>query len=373
MASKNTRSAPVTSASGSALRLEVERLILRERYKDAVKQAKLCFKQEATAEHHRLLEQAYFLRACQLSQLGMPSSAVEVCHHLLDFGLTATDWVDEFIRLLMTLGLEQKAFHLQERFGNPELKNDLVAIAADDAVIHPERPERVSGEIVRDANLVRQALERLQSGDEAGAFLLVRDLPRSSPLSEWKLFVRGLAAFQNRNPREARTNWERLDPKRKAFVIAERMQHLVDENGPAENQAAIDSWETAAYGEPILARLHQVRGLAAHQQWDKVAGLLGPLQQRLKHIDPRLPERLTGVLLGGLVKESMRLPLSRASRLVGDFTRVAQPLAIDPHWNRLWAILWDGPQGQSEAAERYWLKYIDDLKTISAFSPRDAR
>ena len=43
----------------------------------------------------------------------------------------------------------------------------------------------------RDAGLIRQALERLQANDEAGGLLLLRDLARSSVLSEWKFFVRG--------------------------------------------------------------------------------------------------------------------------------------------------------------------------------------
>ena len=72
----------------SALRTEAERLIEKERYKDAVKQAKLCFKEAGTPENHRLLECAYFLRARQLLQQGMRSSAVEVAQHLLDFGVT---------------------------------------------------------------------------------------------------------------------------------------------------------------------------------------------------------------------------------------------------------------------------------------------
>ena len=110
MASKLSRShaekAPAVGAS-SALRAEAERLIEKERYKDAVKQAKLSFKEEATPENHRLLERAYFLRARQLLQQGMRSSAVEVAQHLLDFGVTASDSLEELVRLLMTLGFEK--------------------------------------------------------------------------------------------------------------------------------------------------------------------------------------------------------------------------------------------------------------------------
>ena len=94
--------------SGRQLKAELDRLIAKERFKDAVKQAKLCYKQESTLENHKLLEWAYFLRARQLVQLGMSASAIEVAGHLLDFGVTASDWVDEFIKLLMTLGLGNK-------------------------------------------------------------------------------------------------------------------------------------------------------------------------------------------------------------------------------------------------------------------------
>src|SRR5215470_19086250 len=109
MASKTTpsKSAGSEAAGGSALRAETERLIAKEKYKDAVKQAKMCFKEQATPENHRLLERAYFLRARQLLQLGMRESAVEVAGHLLEFGVTGTESLEEVVRLLLSLGLEQ--------------------------------------------------------------------------------------------------------------------------------------------------------------------------------------------------------------------------------------------------------------------------
>ena len=136
MPSKSTRgTSSATAAIGGELRVEVDRLIEKERFKDAVKQAKLCYKQENTPENHKLLECAYFLRARQLVQLGMAASAVEVAQQLLDFGLTASDWADEFIRLLMSLSLKTRAFEVQDRFGSPEKKDILHVMAADDAVI----------------------------------------------------------------------------------------------------------------------------------------------------------------------------------------------------------------------------------------------
>ncbi len=114
-----------------------------------------------------------------------------------------------------------------------------------------------------------------------------------------------------------------------------------------------------------------MRGLAAQQDWEKVIRLLGPLRHSLRQIDPKLSMRLTGSLLGPLIKEAEDLDLDDAERLIGDFTRLAEPLAIDPKWNRLWAMLWEGPQGDSEHSLTYWSRYIDDLKNVVVLGPAE--
>ena len=369
MASKTSRGTlTATAAASSQLRVEVERLIVKERFKDAVKQAKQCYKEENTPESHRLLERAYFLRARQLVQLGMPASAVEVAQHLLEFGVTTSDWAEEFIRLLMGLGLSREAYKIQDRFGAPEMKDQLVVMAADGAVIHPDRAENNSAEIARDAKLIRQSLERLQAKDEDGALLLLRDLARSSVLSEWKFFVRGLAAYYRHDSDDIKANWDRLDPKRKAFPIAQRLLQLMEAGGPSAAGAQIEAAEKLAFGEPVLDRLRKVCGLAAGQEWDKVVLLLGPVRASLRRIEPKLAERLTRALIGSVIKEAESLELSGAERLVRGFTRAAEPMALDPNWNRLWAMVWDGPQADSGGSLDYWAKYAEDLKTVAVLN-----
>ena len=51
----------------------------------------------STASRHRLLERAYFLRARQLVQLGMRESAAEVAGHLLEFGVTGSEGLEELV------------------------------------------------------------------------------------------------------------------------------------------------------------------------------------------------------------------------------------------------------------------------------------
>ena len=372
MSSKRARGTKTALASNdNSLRSETERLIQKEWYKDAVKQAKLCYKEASTPDHHRLLERAYFLRARQLTQLGMHASAAEVAHHLLEFGVTASDWADEFVQLLMNLGLGKDALAIQSRVGSPEMKDRLVVMAADNAVIHADRAQAVSPEVASHAGLIRRALEQLQNNDEAGAFLVLRDLPRGSLLSEWKLFVRGLAAHYRHDAAEMKANWDRLDPKRKASVIAGRLLKLMQTDASGAISSNTEAAEKLAFGEPVLARLREMRGLAAQQDWEKIIRLLGSLRHSLRQIDPKLAMRLTGSLLGPLIKEAEDLDLHDAERLIGDFTRLAEPLAIDPKWNRLWALLWEGPQGAAEQSLDYWSRYLDDLNNVVVLGPAE--
>ena len=102
---------------GHAPREEVERLFAKERYKDAVKQAKLCYRDEPTPEHHRLLERAYLLRAQQLRQGGMTNAAQEVAHHLVEFKVTDPELVGPAAELLVAVGLSGKAMELQRAAG----------------------------------------------------------------------------------------------------------------------------------------------------------------------------------------------------------------------------------------------------------------
>jgi tetratricopeptide (TPR) repeat protein len=371
MPSQDQQVMAARAAQASAnLRREAERSIQKGRYKDAVKQAKMSYKEQATPENHRLLERAYFLRARQLLQLGMRESAVEVAGHLLEFGVTGTESLEEVVRLLLSLGLEQPAFALQERLGSPETRGGLSEFAADQLVIHPERAAAAAPELARDAQLVRRALEQLQARDEVGALERLRDLARSSPLSEWKFFVRGLAAFYRGDAAESQANWDRLDPKRTAAAVARRLPRLAPD-GSGTDAKNLEGMEKLVFGEPILEQLQRMRSLLADQDWDKILRLLGPLRHGLERVDPKLAERLTMLLIGSLVKTAEDLHWKEAHRLVTQFTRAAQPLAIDPRWNRLWGILWDGPQGDASEAAPHWIAFAQDLETVAALNPAE--
>ena len=47
-------------------------------------------------------------------------------------------------------------------------------------------------------------------------------------------------------------------------------------------------------------------------------------------------------------------------------------MAIDPRWNRLWAMIWDGPHADPSGAIQYWTDYIEDLGDARVAQPRRA-
>src|SRR5690242_7161789 len=98
MLGKSKKKQPRNASASDRPGLKVERLIQKGRLKDAVKQAKIVYKAEATAENHRLLERAYFLRAQQLHQSGMVNSAVEVAGHLVEVGVTDSSLAEDAVR-----------------------------------------------------------------------------------------------------------------------------------------------------------------------------------------------------------------------------------------------------------------------------------
>ena len=373
MSSKNKRGVGSPPVAGQTPRQEVDRLIAKGWYKDAVKQAKICHRDHPTPEHHQLLERAYLLRAQQLRDGGMPAAAAEVAGHLLDFGITDTELTEPAAALMLAVGLDRQALALQGRLDSPEAVDRLARQAADQAVLHPERSSGTSAEIRDGAKRVRAALEELATGDGSKAPDGLRDVSRTSPFADWRLFSRGLAAFRRGDDADARANWDRLDPARSASRIA---RALTDATTPSLRDASppstkIEGLERWALGEPILGPLRELGELLAQDLWPETVRKLGPVRLALRRLDPALAVRLTRALYSLLIREATGLGLREGQNLIKHFTKAAEPLPIDPRWNRLWAMIWEGPQGHPEEAEPFWRRYVDDLEVSTEIQPEE--
>ncbi len=239
MSSKRNRgSRAATVATGKPSAGETEALIQKGRFKDAVKQAKLCSKKKIRRRTTGCWSVPISCGLVSSSSSGWlprrsrwPSISSSSASH-------SSEWADEFIRLLMSLGLGQEAFEIQDRFGAPEMKDQLVVMAADRAVIHPDRAEDDfagnSGRCKPRSTVARAAAS--QRRGRRGRCCCAT-WPAARPSREWKYFVRGLAAYYRHDSDDMKANWDRLDPERKAFSIAQRLLRLWRRTGANTGRA----------------------------------------------------------------------------------------------------------------------------------------
>ena len=365
MASKNKHQELRTKAAAGSLAHEVEQLLEKGRFKDAVKQAKLCVKEAATPETHHLLERAYLLRANQLRQDGMPTAALEVAEHLCHFGITDPALLEPAGRLLLSLGLIREFQALQGLTNSPEAREQFERQTADLVVTHPERATQVAPELREAGQAVRAAIAAVQAGDEAQGLALVRDIARSSSFADWKLFVRGLAAHGRQDHAEAQANWDRLNPQRAAAQIVRGLHALSLAPGPHT-----EALELAVFGVAVLHPFQEFQALVAKNRWPEALKRIAPLRQLLAKVDPALPERLTQALYEPLINVLKSDEYNGdADKLAKTFFKVTEPLREDPHWNRFWALFWE--QEGCDAAPGYWRRYLEDLKTVAGLKPEE--
>jgi hypothetical protein len=94
-----------------------------------------------------------------------------------------------------------------------ELAEDVAIF--DDAALGPLSPE-----LAAQATAVRAALrDALERRGEEG-LQRVSSIPRESPFSEWRLFLRGLVEWLEECPDAASDAWKRLNPERRPGRIA---------------------------------------------------------------------------------------------------------------------------------------------------------
>ncbi len=353
-------------AKSGGPRQEIERLIARGQVKDAFKQAKLCFRQDASAENRELVERTYLLRIKALIAGGMTESGREVAGSFIEFGVTTPEFLEELVLLLPKLGLASKAIAMQDKITSPEAQASLSLQFADRAVLHPEETPASLPELHDEAAKVRSALSALDSGDEARALELLQSIPRGSLMADWRYFVRGLAAFRRTDLEQARANWARLDPQRSAQKIAQILLSTAAPEKSEEHRKQLSALEASLFGEPVLERFNQLRQALEKADWKRRAPAGWPLHLSLRRVDPRWSQRLTEILLKPYAIELARHGHVQAERLAREFAAVLEPLPWDPQWNRFYALCLEGPHGHIEEALRYWRKFLKDLDTCPA-------
>lgn len=100
----------------------------------------------------------------------------------------------------------------------------------DVAVFDDGALEQLPPELSQQALAVRDALHLACQSQREEALKSLASIPRSSPYSEWRLFLRGLVAWLENDHSSASEVWERLDFERRPGRIATVLMNACDAN-----------------------------------------------------------------------------------------------------------------------------------------------
>ena len=373
-----------TKHGAADLMQQVQRSLEKGDFKQALKDARVWYRQQPGSEVRPLLERAYLARGRQLYRAGLQDEAQAVVENLLELGATEASVQQELPELLVALGLFNRVAAVRGANATLEDDSSLYAAAADHAVLRPDRAPASLPAIRQGAETIRRALAALEAGDETETMAALKDIARGSPFADWKYFVRGLAAYYRQDKAEMQANWERLDAGRFAAKIAASLRVLAD---PAV--VSLDDFRTtetlvrlgsAVLGGPILARLQTLQGHVAAGRWREAVKVLKAAKPVLCQIDSTLPQRLVHILYATIVRKGNPAALS-------DLAAVMEPLPVDPHWNRGLAMAWERSDNDYDddekyddyyddydylaLAERYWRAYLDDLASLECLLPAE--
>ncbi len=329
--------------SASDLLRLAQRAMEKQDFKEALKNAKVCYRLDGAHEHRQVLERAWLARSLQLARAGFPSEARAAAQELMSLGVSEPEVQQGLPDLLMAVGLYDQAVASGKLSGDAAASDPAVAAkAADRAVADPATaPASIPG-IREGAAAVREALDAVHAGDENAAMAALGNVSRHSPFAEWKIFVRGLAAYYRQDAEAMRANWDRLAPDRFPARLAAALRRLSDpghpQSGPteaggapacgsAEFREALRVLEKDLLGETVLWCLESLQRSLAAGRWREAVFGIRRWKKDFQAAMPGLAERIERFFYDMAVRKANR-------RWIDDLATAVDPPWWDPRWNR---------------------------------------
>lgn len=126
--------------------------------------------------------------------------------------------------------------------------------AVDRAVFQDDVLKHLEPEVAAEVWSVRSALDLAAEGEDAGALLAVQGIPRRSPVSDWRLLVRGLIDWYGGDFTAAAASWQRLEAgRRPARIAATLMAAGGDAESAAASKTGVDYVRKLRVERPALA------------------------------------------------------------------------------------------------------------------------
>jgi len=325
--------------------------------KAALKEAKACYRAEPSDDHRQLLEEAFLGRVEQLHRLKQNADARAVLADLRELRPTSPHVVERIPRLQVVIG-DSGANAAELLREDPALLIQMV----DEAVLDARAVIPDDGETKPQVLAVREALAAVERGEDQAAAEHLKSISKNSPLADWRLLVRGLSAFYNREDERTRKNWERLDPERPAGRIAATLLAAsgMDEVEPDDRlRQGLHRLEQHAKSDPVVDALQSLADDWQRGDWRSFFQAYSRLQRRYSQSHE------------ALIRQIADLVWKRAARegdleLLDHVQATAPAPEMDPRWRRAGAMVMEHPRCDCDAelVESLWAGYADDVRQL---------
>ena len=334
---------------------EVGRYVAANDTRAAVKKAKAIHRRLATAESEAFLVDTYAARIRAMASAGLAAEAEALtdlvrtryacgAERLAD-GQDAREprdqslgaWLEELARPELT---SQRRWQIEERIRREAA--DLPGLAGCEHLPagHPLR---------RQAAALWEAFEAVTTGTVEDERIALREVPRRSPLADWKLLVRAIACFYRQEDDACRRLLGAMNPTSAAARLADPLRAMLAGSADAAAGPAAALASAVAGSDRTLRRaLGKLEGLFQREDTRKV---YGAIRQAVESCGRARPELLDPL------KQSIAVRCLLVGCPVGKVrSALGGPSLHDARFWRLMARFWE-MEGDPLQACAYWEQF----------------
>lgn len=348
------------------LEARVRRALGEGRTQHALELARQLVKAQPSPAREALLRQAYLERARQLREQGHTRDAATV---LVSAAQLAGDaaWYEKLAEELAAAGKAAEALRLvEDKLPGSPIRARVLARAADAALAQGPSGRELLPETLRPQfDQVVQAFARAEAGQDDEARAALQEIGLQSPFLEWKLLLRGLLAYYQRDDVRALENWQRLQPERVPARIAAPFRFLIDAAfrtaQPPETQNILQQQVDRLTGSSLVQGLRLIQASLAHEKLAPAFRQAEQLLPALRAEAPQLVPRLASCFYWAVIRAGEEMDVPRYARLFG-------APADDPQFARMSALALE-ERGQMDGAHRQWQRFEQSVAQNPAAWP----
>jgi tetratricopeptide (TPR) repeat protein len=281
------------------IRFRADKAIREGRFQAALELARELFKREPTPAHQELIRSCQLGRARELRRQGKPRDAATVLQVALEApGPHPAEWLSQVAEELAACGQAGAALGLLDQLAGTPAHARVLARTADAAVQQEAAGRRFLPETLHaDFDRTLQAFAQVQAGQDDAARETLQGIGLRSPFLEWKVLLRGLMAYYQKDDVRAQENWQRLDPERLPARLAAPLRFQLDPayrtaqqpQAQAQLQKQLDRLQGGGFQEDLRGlQWSLVHEESLHRSFRLAETLLPRLRERAPHLVPRL-------------------------------------------------------------------------------------